>query len=102
MTTRADQVKNEGTQPAQLKWSMQDADADAKESSKAVDLSIEASLVLSCLLRRWLLTYGAFIDTTLVHNMPQEHWNKSCKRQAAGGGAQMSFTGRAGMHDDTR
>lgn len=37
------QVKNEGTLPAMLTWSMQDANIDAKEAAKKVDVSLQVS-----------------------------------------------------------
>lgn len=35
------QVKNEGTLPALLTWSMQDANVDAKEAAKKVDVFLK-------------------------------------------------------------
>ncbi|CAM9236760.1 unnamed protein product, partial [Laminaria digitata] len=40
-TFRAIKVKNEGTLPAMLTWSMQDANIDAKEAAKKVDVSLQ-------------------------------------------------------------
>lgn len=35
------QIKNEGTLPAMLTWGMQDANVDAKEAAKKVDVFIK-------------------------------------------------------------
>lgn len=42
------QVKNEGTLPAMLTWSMQDANIDAKEAAKKVDVALQVRLSDLC------------------------------------------------------
>lgn len=37
-------VKNEGTEPALLTWYMQDADIDAEEAARKVDVTVEVRI----------------------------------------------------------
>ena len=47
MTPTPPQVKNEGTLPAMLTWSMHDANIDAKEAAKKVNVSLQVSMGMS-------------------------------------------------------